>query len=87
VTPHQAAALSEPDELDVLQGEFHAYVIWREVMPMHSRYVARSRYLAVNPHTVVTADIGELRTILRKARMAWQRHGLLRPDEKGTIND
>jgi hypothetical protein len=55
----------DPDELDALQAEFPAHVIWREQLDGPARYVARGRYLDVHPHTVVTADPGELRELLR----------------------
>lgn len=53
------------DDLTVLRDEFPAYWIWREVTPGRSRYVARSRHQGLNPHTVVTPDLGELRDALQ----------------------
>ncbi len=55
------------DELTVLREEFPAYRIWREETPGRSRYVARSRHRGLQPHTVVTAEIGELREALEPA--------------------
>jgi hypothetical protein len=52
------------EELAVLQAEFPAYKIWQERMPGRVRYVARSRLHDVNPHTVITADVAELRDAL-----------------------
>lgn len=53
------------DDLTRLQAEFPAYRIWREHLLGRSRYVARSRYQGLNPHTVVTPDLGELRGALQ----------------------
>jgi hypothetical protein len=53
------------DDLTELQAEFPAFHIWREDFPGRARYVARSRYRSLNPHTVVTTDLRELRAALR----------------------
>jgi hypothetical protein len=53
------------DDLTGLQADFPAFQIWREEFPGRSRYVARSRYLGLNPHTVVTTDLRELREALQ----------------------
>jgi hypothetical protein len=53
------------DDLTVLRDEFPAYWIWREETPGRSRYIARSRHQGLNPHTVVTPDLGELRDALQ----------------------
>ena len=54
------------EDLSVLQEEFPGFRIWQEQMqPGRMRYVACSRRQGVNPHTVITADIGELREALR----------------------
>jgi hypothetical protein len=55
------------DDLTELQAEFPAFQIWREDFPGRSRYVARSRYRGLNPHTVVTTDLRELRAALQPA--------------------
>ena len=55
------------DDLAELQAEFPAFQIWREDFPSRSRYIARSRYRGLNPHTVVTTDLRELRTALQPA--------------------
>jgi len=55
------------EDLAVLQAEFPAFRIWQEQMPGRIRYVARSRDEGVNPHTVITADIDELREALQPA--------------------
>jgi len=52
------------DDLTGLQADFPAFLIWREEFPGRPRYVARSRYLGLNPHTVVTTDLRELRDVL-----------------------
>ena len=52
------------EDLLVLQAEFPGFRIWQEQMPPgRTRYVACSRLQGVNPHTVITADIGEARGI------------------------
>ena len=53
------------DDLTGLQAEFPAFRIWREEYPGRPRYVARSRHLGLNPHTVVTTDLRELRDALQ----------------------
>jgi len=55
------------EDLAVLQAEFPSFKIWEEQTPGRVRYVARSRSEGVNPHTVITADIGELREALQPA--------------------
>jgi hypothetical protein len=52
------------DDLTGLQAEFPAFRIWQEQFPGRSRYVARSRYPGLNPHTVITTDLRELRDVL-----------------------
>jgi hypothetical protein len=54
------------EDLSVLQAEFPGFRIWQEQMsPGRTRYVACSRRQGINPHTVITADIGELRDALQ----------------------
>jgi hypothetical protein len=55
------------EDLAVLRAEFPAYEVWREETPGRVRYVARSRAPGVNPHTLITADMEELREVLRTA--------------------
>jgi SAM-dependent methyltransferase len=52
------------EDLAVLRAEFPAYKIWQEQTPGRTRYVARSRHDDINPHTVITADLCELREAL-----------------------
>lgn len=52
------------DELATLQGEFPRFRIWRETIRDRVRYVARSQHSGLNPHTVVTDDLAELRAAL-----------------------
>ncbi len=49
--------------LTVLRAEFPDHEIWREDDGGQVRYIARGRH----PHTVVTADLGELRAALSDA--------------------
>lgn len=58
------------EDLAVLRAEFPAFRIWAEQMPGRVRYVARARAGGINPHTVITADLGELREALRPAAAA-----------------
>jgi SAM-dependent methyltransferase len=52
------------DDLAVLRADYPGYKIWREITPGRDRYVARSLIAGLNPHTVVTADLSELRDVL-----------------------
>ena len=54
--------------LAVLEEQFPCFRIWREETCDRALYVARSLHLEMNPHTVVTDDIGELGTALEPAR-------------------
>jgi O-methyltransferase involved in polyketide biosynthesis len=58
------------EDLAVLQAEFPAFSIWEEQMPGRVRYVARSRTEGINPHTVITADVDELREALQPSLAA-----------------
>ena len=55
------------DDLAVLRADYPGYKIWREITPGRDRYVARSLIEGLNPHTVVTDDLGELRDVLEPA--------------------
>jgi O-methyltransferase involved in polyketide biosynthesis len=55
------------NELAVLRADYPGYKIWREVTPGRERYIARSLHFGLNPHTVVTADLSELRDVLEPA--------------------
>ena len=63
------AARNAP-ELASLRAEFPCFRIWREQTCDRARYEARSLHPAMNPHTVVTGDISELRAALEPARHA-----------------
>ena len=47
-----------------LRSEFPQFRIWRETEGTRTRYIARSLLPGVRPHTVVTADLAELRAEL-----------------------
>jgi O-methyltransferase involved in polyketide biosynthesis len=47
-----------------LRSEFPTHKIWRDETPGRVRYVARSRYQGLGPHTVVTPNLAELRAAL-----------------------
>jgi hypothetical protein len=44
-----------------LRVEFPRYQIWEEIVRDRTRYVARSQQAGTRPHTLVTADLQELR--------------------------
>lgn len=57
-------------ELARLREEFPAFAIWREVTGSRARLVAVRRQRGPGPHTVVTADLAELRAVLADPRQA-----------------
>ena len=62
------------DELATLQREFPRFRIWQETIHDRVRYVARSTHTGLNPHTVVTDDLAELRAALEPAPDAVRLH-------------
>jgi hypothetical protein len=55
-------------ELAALQADFPQFQIWPEVTLDRLRYVSVSTRLDLNPHTVVTGDLAELRAVLQSAQ-------------------
>lgn len=53
--------------LPTLRAEFPDFRIWRETIGDRVRYIGRSLDLGIGPHTVITADLGELRAVLADA--------------------
>jgi hypothetical protein len=51
-------------ELADLQQDFPGYRIWHEALSDRVRLVAVTRQPGATPHTVVTADVAELRAAL-----------------------
>ena len=51
-------------DLDSLREEFPAFRIWRDANGERTRYVAQRLHPGTRPHTVVTADLPELRAAL-----------------------
>jgi hypothetical protein len=51
-----------------LQAEFPAFRISRENTGRGPRYIALSQEPGVRPHTVITADLGELGDELRRGQ-------------------
>lgn len=47
-----------------LRKDFPLYSIWREITGDRVRYVAQRLHPGVRPHTVISADPGELRAAL-----------------------
>jgi hypothetical protein len=58
------------EQLRGLQAEFPCFKIWREHTCDRVRYIARSLHPGLNPHTVVTDDIDELRAALGPSQHA-----------------
>jgi hypothetical protein len=50
--------------LHAVRAEFPRYRIWRETEGTRVRYIARSLFPDGRPHSVVTADLSELRAEL-----------------------
>jgi hypothetical protein len=50
--------------LPAARAEFPQFRIWQETTNNRIRYIARSLHRGIHPHTVVTADLGELRAEL-----------------------
>jgi hypothetical protein len=62
---HQYPTGPGPDAaLVLLREDFPLYSIWWETTGGRVRYVAQRVHPGVRPHTVVSADPGELRAIL-----------------------
>ena len=53
--------------LAALQADFPQFQIWPEVTLDRLRYISVSTRLDLNPHTVITGDLAELRVILQSA--------------------
>jgi len=54
-----------PAELASMRHEFPQFRIWQEAFAdRQPRFVARRRYPGINPHTVITPDLAELRAAL-----------------------
>ncbi|HXZ74973.1 MAG TPA: hypothetical protein VEH31_29460 [Streptosporangiaceae bacterium] len=65
---HSEDHRSRQRELAELQEDFPAFRIWREVSGGRVRLVAVRRRHGTSPHTVVTAEAAELRTVLAGQR-------------------
>ena len=64
LTPAGRSAPDDTARLDQLRSDFPDFDIAREIIRDRIRYVSRRRRLGVQPHTVVTADLEELRAAL-----------------------
>ena len=73
-TPVSGSPASETapphDQLPGLRADFPCFRIWRKQTCDRARYEARSLHLEINPHTVVTDNIGELSAALESSRHA-----------------
>jgi hypothetical protein len=56
------------DQIPALREQFPGFRIWKEAIGERVRYIARSQQPGLNPHTVVTDDVGELRAALETAQ-------------------
>jgi hypothetical protein len=64
-----ARAADETEELALIAAGFPAFSFWRATRHGSApRYVAQSTSLDSHPHTVITDDLGELRTALAEGR-------------------
>jgi hypothetical protein len=54
----------EAARLARLEADFPQFRIWREISLDRARYVACRLQPGTHPHTVVAADLGELREVL-----------------------
>jgi hypothetical protein len=61
--PEATGTAAAAHALTILRADFPGHEIWREENGGQFRYIARGRH----PHTVVTADLGELRAALSDA--------------------
>jgi hypothetical protein len=64
------ATLQLPHALVALQAEFPGHQIGLQNLRGKFLYVARTRHLGLNPHTVITGDLDELAAALAPARPA-----------------
>jgi S-adenosyl methyltransferase len=69
------------DDLAALRAEFPVFRIWREEVSGRVRFVARSMRPDLNPHTVITPDLSELRAAIEPSR-----EDSLRPFSPATPN-
>ena len=68
--PPGAGPAEDDEALTKLQRDFPGHRIWREIIPGRTVYVARSQHPAARPHTMVTADLGELHAALTETSQA-----------------
>jgi hypothetical protein len=72
LTPAGRGAQDDAARLDQIRADFPDFDIAREIMRDRVRYVSRRRRPGVQPHTVVTADLEELRAALASGGPARQ---------------
>jgi hypothetical protein len=72
LTPADRSAQDDAARLDQLRTDFPDFDIAREIIRDRLRYVSRRRRPGVQPHTVATADLEELREALTSAGPARQ---------------
>ena len=61
---HLTRKREHAQDLAALRRDFPGFRIWREVTGDRTRLVAIRRHRGTSPHTVVTADLAELRSVL-----------------------
>jgi hypothetical protein len=65
---HLACERERAQDLAALQRDFPGFRIWQEATGERTRLVAVRRQHGTSPHTVVTADLTELRAVLDSHR-------------------
>jgi hypothetical protein len=67
VTAYPASGdTGDQDELALIAAGFPAFSVWRQILHDRTLYTAQARDLATHPSTVITQDVTELRTALRR---------------------
>jgi hypothetical protein len=64
MTSARPPAGKDDTTLPAVRADFPHFRIWRETTGNRTRYIARSLHRGTRPHTVVTADLDELRAEL-----------------------
>ncbi len=68
LAPPQGENPDDSATLRDLNRQFPQFAIWREVMPGRTRYAAQRIGSGHGLHSVITADVGEMRAVLAQAR-------------------
>lgn len=60
-----ADAQTQPDPLEQVRRDYPGHWISEEAIGDEVRYTGRAASLRINPHTVITTDLAELRAALK----------------------